>query len=296
MVKFVGCMVVLTALITIARSINAAEMKTVDHVSPVINAQAAAIKTEPLTTMEFVSIAGGCYRMGDAFGDGKEDEKPVHKVCVDAFQMGKYEVTNAQYRTFRPGYGSGMYEGNSLNDHNQPVVNVSWYDAAEFAQWLSGKTGQSFRLPTEAEWEYAARAGTEGLNYWGDNPFDACGFANGADYSALAQWSDWAVHPCDDGFKVTAPVGKLQPNRFGLFDMMGNAAEWVSDVYDSGYYAKSPVNNPRGPSTGFLHVFRGGSWRFGPWGIRSSGRSGVGAGFSVPFVGFRLVNDSKVLN
>lgn len=245
---------------------------------------------DTLTEMEFVTVPSGCFRMGDSYGDGQENEKPVHDVCLETFRMGTYEVTNAQYRRFKPDHVSGAFDSNTLNGDNQPVVNISWSDAVEYARWMSEKSGKVYRLPSEAEWEYAARGGTTFGNYWGDNnPYDACLYANGADYSALAQWPDWAVHPCDDGYKVTAPVGSLLPNAFGLYDMLGNAAEWVQDYYSESYYSNSKKINPQGPASGEYRVFRGGSWRFGPWGVRTSTRSGVTPGFRIFFLGFRLV-------
>ncbi|MBW2050537.1 MAG: formylglycine-generating enzyme family protein, partial [Deltaproteobacteria bacterium] len=116
--------------------------------------------TDPVTGMEFVWVEGGCFEMGSTSGDS--DEKPVHQVCLDGFWMGKYEVTNRQFRLFRPGHDSRDYKGHSLNGENQPAVYVSWEDAKAFAQWLTRKNGEryTFRLPTEAQWEYACRGGT----------------------------------------------------------------------------------------------------------------------------------------
>ena len=225
---------------------------------PAASASSVPSFTDPVTGMEFVPVPGGCFQMGDTYGDGRGDEKPVHEVCLDGFSMGKYEVTNGQYRRFRPGHNSGAYEDNLLNKDSQPVVNVSWHDAREYAEWLSEKSGHVFRLPSDAEWEYAARGGTTGRNYWGDSALEACRYANGADQAAKRQWPEWTVHPCDDGHRVTSPVGSLKPNAFGLYDMMGNAWEWVSDWYGEKYYESSPGNNPPGPVSGLLRANRGG--------------------------------------
>ncbi|MDT8424017.1 MAG: formylglycine-generating enzyme family protein, partial [Desulfuromonadales bacterium] len=132
--------------------------------------------TDPTTGMAFVLVKGGCFQMGSNAGDS--DEKPVHEVCVDDFYMGKYEVTNGQYRRYKGGHNSKTYNGNSLNGDKQPAVNVSWDDAVSYAQWLAGKSGKSVRLPTEAEWEYAARGGTTTVRWWGDSADQACRNAN----------------------------------------------------------------------------------------------------------------------
>lgn len=245
--------------------------------------------TDPTTGMEFMYVPGGCYQMGDTFGDGDSNEKPVHEVCVNSFYMGKFEVTNAQYRKFKPGHNSGDYEGNSLNGDNQPVVNVSWNDAVEYARWLSGQSGRSYRLPTEAEWEYAARGGTTTRNYWGNGKGDACGYANVNDLtSKRVNNFSWEHHNCDDGYAVTAPAGSFRPNGFGLYDMMGNVWEWCSDWYDEKYYHKSPRSNPQGSSSGQYRVVRGGSWGDGPGDVRASFRSGSGPGNWSSDFGFRL--------
>lgn len=248
--------------------------------------------SDPLTGMEFVAVPEGCFRMGDTFGDGQGDEKPVHEVCLDAFSIGKYEVTNAQFRKFRPDHDSGGYGGNPLNDDNQPVASVSWYDAVQYAQWLSAKSGRSYRLPTEAEWEYAARGGTAGRNFWGSESSDACRHANGADLTAQSQWPDWTITACYDGYKVAAPVGRFKPNAFGLYDMMGNAWEWTNDRYDAEYYFKSPTKNPRGPDSGSLRIPRGGGWGNASECVRVSDRNGFAPDFSILFLGFRLVSSA----
>jgi len=170
---------------------------------------------EPVTDMEFARIPKGCFEMGSS--SGHEDEKPVHEVCVDGFWMGKYEVTNRQYKKFKSGHDSKDYDGNSLDGDSQPAVYVSWEDAKAFAKWLTDKSGgrHEFRLPTEAEWEYACRAGTDTARYWGNDPDDACKYANVADQTAKQKW-DWTIHNCDDGHAVTAPVGSFEPNGFKL--------------------------------------------------------------------------------
>jgi len=234
------------------------------------------------TGMEFVLVKGGCYEMGDTFGDGYRDEKPVHEVCVSDFYIGKYEVTVGGFRKFvnDTGFrteaerddGCFVYKvdkwerdrnknwrdpGFSQDDRN-PVVCLSWNDAKALADWLKGKTGKDYRLPTEAEWEYAARS--RGKNYkhsWGSGG----PAGNVADMSFKRQFPNWSIwwEGYDDGYVFTAPVGAFPSNEIGLYDMTGNVWEWVSDWYDEDYYKNSPKNNPQGPGSGNIKVLRGGS-------------------------------------
>jgi len=250
----------------------------------------AAAYIEKNTGMEFVKVPGGCFVMGDTHGDGQGDEKPLHEVCIDSFFVGRFEVTNAQYRKFSPYHNSGRYEGNDLNGDSQPVTGVTWYDAVEYAKWLSKRSGKVFRLPAEAEWEYVARGGTNGRNYWGDSPDIACRCANGADLTARSQWSDWTTTECSDSYKVSAPVGRFQPNVYGVHDIMGNAWEWTNDWYDAEYYFDSPKKNPLGPSSGKLKIPRGGGWMNASECVRVADRNGFLPDFSILFLGFRLVS------
>ena len=262
--------------------------------------------TDPVTDMEFVWIKGGCFQMGQTEIEKRQiiqeaseetykkyymDELPRHQVCVDGFWMGTYEVTNTQYRKWKQDHDSQEYKGHSLNGDTQPVVDVSWEEATEFAQWLTKQPGSryTFRLPTEAEWEYAVRAGTTTARFWGDNPNDACDYANVADQAAKRQWSDWTIHECNDGYAVTALVGQFRPNAFGLYDMIGNVWEWCQDWYDSDYYINSPKENPQGPASGSSRVGRGGGWGFAARDCRSAIRDRVSPGDRDGFLGFRLV-------
>jgi formylglycine-generating enzyme len=233
-----------------------------------IQSQPAVIKTtwtDDKTGIRFTWIDQGDFQMGSKESEegSYSTEYPAHEVQIDGFWMGTYELTNREYRLWRPEHNSGEYYGYSLNDDNQPVVKVSWEDAKAFTEWLTKQHEGKFifRLPTEAEWEYAARAGTTTNRYWGNNPNDACEYANVADKAAKNNNFDWGdIGECNDGYPVSSPVGKFRPNSFGLMDMLGNVWEWCSDWMDYNYYASSPKNNPPGPSAGKYRIFRGGSW------------------------------------
>jgi len=197
-------------------------------------------------------------------------EGPVHEVCVERFAIGKYEVTQGQWIKV-------MFNNLATfkNGDNYPVERVSWSDTQDFLKTLNAKSGKSYRLPTEAEWEYAARGGTGTARYWGENPDDACEYANVHDTTSKTQniWFSWVNFNCNDGYGSTSPVGSFKPNGYGLYDMMGNVMEWCQDWYSPRYYQKSPLNNPTGPEGGTYHVLRGGSWGLGPGSIRSAARN-----------------------
>ena len=225
---------------------------------------ASRIWKEPVTGMEFIWLPGGCFEMGSP-PTGQErdlDEGPVHEVCLDGFWMGKYEVTNAEFRKFRPDHNSKSFDYHYLNRDKQPVVYVGWIDAKTFANWLMKLHGgrYEFRLPTEAEWEYACRAGTKTSRFWGNNPSIACKYANVADRQAQANWPNWTTHDCDDGHAVAAPVGRYRSNGFGLYDMLGNVWEWCEDIYSRNAYRQHARNNPINTAGGSARVYRGGSW------------------------------------
>jgi len=260
---------------------------------------ARTIKTwkEPISGMEFVWIAGGCYLMGSPQAEvGRDpDEGPGHEVCLEGFWMGKTEVTNAQYRTFHKAHNSKEFQSVSLNGDFQPAVYVTWEDAESFAQWLTTKNGgkNKFRLPTEAEWEYACRAGSDASRYWGDDPNKACESENVSDQTAKKLWGWEDVHGCDDGYGATAPAGSFQPNAFGLHDMLGNVWEWILDVYTVDAYGRHEHNNPvyTDQSNGVDRVIRGGNWNSGPRSVRCARR---GSGFPKAMnddLGFRLVRE-----
>ena len=237
--------------------------------------------------------------------------------------MGAYHVTRGQFRQFvvSSGYKTDAETGVEIrkgaevwdsskkepawrencswnaagfeqtDDH--PVVNVSWNDAVEFCKWLSRKEGKAYRLPTEAEWEYACRAGTT-TRYWcGDDPEKLAEVANTADATAKAKLPELAKSAIknSDGYVFTAPVGSFQPNRFGLYDMHGNAWQWCSDRYDPAYYAASGTNDPRGAKAGGSRVFRGGSWLDWACYCRSAMRGKNPPFYRTNTVGFRIVRE-----
>ena len=180
-------------------------------------------------------------------------------------------------------------------EDNHPVSCVTWLDAKAYLEWLSRKTGQRYRLPSEAEWEYAARAGTSTARFWGNDPAQACAYANVADqdFAALAN-NDKEVHACKDGYVYTAPVATFKPNAFGLYDFLGNVEEWVEDCWQDNYANApsdgSPQTRPASGS-GCLYVVRGGSWYDDPSEVRSAYRGHTFAGLAFSYFGFRAVRD-----
>ena len=232
--------------------------------------------------IEFVFVPAGEFMMGSSISaedvarryGGKAgwftDEHPQHKVRITKpFYMAKYETTNGQYRLFKSGHDSRDYKGHSLNGDTQPVVYVSWNDATAFCQWVTGQTRVEVTLPTEAQWEYACRAGTTGIWYWGASESNAGQYANVADRTVKRELTDWTIFDTDDGHAVAASVGKFRPNAFGLHGMLGNVWEWCQDGKRS--YTSSAQVDPRGPDTG-ARVLRGGSWLVPPRHARSAHR------------------------
>ena len=259
------------------------------------------------------------------------DEAPVHKVRITrAFYLGQNEVTVGQFRRFlqASGYqpeseadGSGGYGYNPAydpalstrgdafegrnpkyswrnpgfsQDDDHPVVNVTWNDALAMCKWLSQAEGKTYRLPTEAEWEYAARAGTSTQYYTGDDPQSLLGAANIFDADAAKNWGRWSSYALagHDDFAFTSPVGSFAPNAFGLYDMHGNAWEWTADWHDDHYYANSPAVDPQGPATGNVRVRRGGSWHTWAFYARSSYRNWNAPDTRYTLVGMRLLREA----
>ncbi len=240
--------------------------------------------------MRFVLVPAGTFTMGSPEGEkGRSADEVRHPVILTRpFYVSIHETTNGQYRRFKRDHDSGKLE-ESLNGDTQPVVRVSHTDATEFARWLSGReSGRAYRLPTESEWEYAARAKTTTSRYWGDEEGGFVRHANIADAKAKAKFDffSWAGS-WDDGFVVTAPVGTYLPNGWGLDDMLGNAWEWCADW--KGDYPTGSVTDPTGPSFGTGRVLRGGSWRSNPGFARAAFRPGGDPDGLPGDGGFRLV-------
>ncbi len=253
--------------------------------------QPASISTyiDPETGMEFVYVKGGCYQMGDTFGDGRSNEKE-HEVCVLDYWLGKYEVTQGEWEKVM-GSGSNPSAFGETHRPRYPVENVSWKNAQEFIEKLNKQSGKQYRLPTEAEWEYAAREGGKKVRFGTGK--DTIG-ADEANFDALAKYK--APYSRTGEYRgSTLAVGSFAPNGLGLYDMSGNVWEWCSDRYDSNYYASSPRNNPQGPSSGAgrlvdeERVIRGGGYLDYPEGVRAARRfSRMPPNYSCD-LGFRLV-------
>jgi formylglycine-generating enzyme required for sulfatase activity len=224
---------------------------------------------------DFVQLSGGEFRMGQA--DGRDEERPVHTVRVAPFRLCRFQVTNADYDAFRHATGRNMPACRSRRgfDHPaQPVVAVSWFDAVEYCDWLCVRSHCRFRLPAEAEWEFAARAGLDQALYpWGNAPV-----SERENYAAR-----WREGP--------EPVGTSAPNAFGLYDLCENVHEWCADWYDPRWYASSPVANPQGPPAGTRRASRGGSWRHHIKISRCAARSSIPPEFCYADYGFRVAAD-----
>ena len=229
---------------------------------------------EPTTGMEFVYVPGGCFQMGSPESeDGRYDnEGPVHEVCLKGFWMGKFEVTQAQWQAVmntNPSYFKGA---------NRPIESITWNDAQDFLKKLSGGNA-AFRLPSEAEWEYACRAGTTMPFYFGETIS-----TDQANYDG-----DYTYGNGKKGQyrQQTTDVGSFPPNDFGLYDMHGNVWEWVADTYHDNYNG-APTDGSAWNSGGSVRVLRGGSWGSGPRSVRSAVRSDVGPAYRSDFIGFRV--------
>ena len=213
-----------------------------------------------LSPDDFVALPGGEFLMGQA--DGRDEERPAHRVRVAPFRLCRFQVTRAQYAKFR-----AIDTAAPL----LPVTEVSWFDADAYCRWLGAQWGMSIRLPTEAEWEFAARGGLERKLFpWGDAPpAERAGYAE-----------RWRNGP--------EPVAGSEPNGYGLFDMCENVHEWCSDWFDAGYYAVSPAENPRGPESGTRRASRGGAWRHHIKIARCAARSSIPPEFRYADYGFRI--------
>jgi sulfatase modifying factor 1 len=227
--------------------------------------------------VEMIELKGGCFKMGSE--KGAVSEQPVHEVCLNPFKLDKFEVNQGRFQAFM-GHNPSRFKGAVL-----PAESVTWHEAEEYCR-NSGK-----RLPTEAEWEYAARGGTDTEYYWG-NEFDATQ-SNFCDSKCVM---NIRTENMSDGFPNTAPVGSFSANPFGLHDMAGNVNEWVSDWFEIRYYKNSPKDNPKGPQRsnpserrggGTQKVYRGGAWKSDSNSQRSAWRKGFETDYRLDGTGFR---------
>jgi len=260
---------------------------------------------------ETILIPGGIFQMGS--NDGDSDEKPIHTVTLDSFFIGKYEVTNAQFCQFLNEKGNQSQGGTEwikfdgtwnsekcriIQNGNQfsvasgfdnyPIIFISWDAAVAYCQWLSDKTGKTYRLPTEAEWEFAAGNGTSHTKYsWGDSDPSLSKGGNVADEALKKNFPKWDIFSgYNDGFVFNAPVGSFAANDFGLYDMTGNVWEWCSDWY--GEYNNSNDLNPIGVLNGTKKVIRGGGWLGSPKASRVADRYSDTPNHRGHSMGFRI--------
>ena len=226
----------------------------------------------------FALIPAGEFSMGCE--KGQDEERPVHRAWVDAFEMAVYQVRNRDFAGFMEATGHPQpkhWSDPDFNHPDQPVVAVNWIEAVKYCDWLTHLSGRRYRLPTEAEWERAARGGCEGLLYvWGNEPPH-----EHPEY--LRRW----------GREVNGPiaVGQEAPNAFGLYDIGENVHEWCVDWYDKDYYARAPGRNPQGPESGVRRASRGGSWRHQIKVSRCAARSSIPPTLQYADYGFRVVRD-----
>ncbi len=261
-------------------------------------------------SLKLTYVPAGEFTIGDAAG--LADERPVRKLQVAGFWAGKFEITNEQYTLFDPGHDSFIERSDFLhfsdddrgwrvNAPLQPVCRVTWRQSAEYCRWLSRKTGERFRLPTEAEWEYAARAGSRGPMWWGETDANFGSFANLADWMLkyppgigryVPAWRP-ADENVNDGYRVSAPVGSFDANRFGLHDMIGNVAEWTLSTYRP--YPYNAADGRDDPAPEGRKVVRGGSWYDRPEYARSAFRKAYHPWQGVFDVGFRVIVEGTQL-
>ncbi|MBF0311173.1 MAG: SUMF1/EgtB/PvdO family nonheme iron enzyme [Magnetococcales bacterium] len=234
--------------------------------------------------MAFASIPKGCYQMGSPETElDRGDDEKQHEVCVKGFSLGKYEVTQWEWEQVMHGNPS------SFKSDKKPVEMVSWFEAMDFAKYMSWFGQHRYRLPSEAEWEYAARGGADFSRYWGDGEKEACQYANVLDLDLKAKQGKAAGSwfECSDGHITTAPVGSFKPNGFGLHDTLGNVWEWTCSAYAKEYDG-SEKNCAKAEDIGSYRVNRGGGWGRNPANVRSAFRFDNGPGDRYDALGFRL--------
>lgn len=249
---------------------------------------APPVTTSAQSTLEpkMARIPGGCFQMGSPTSEkDRSDDERQHQVCVESFEMGQYEVTFEEYDQFCAATKREKPRDEGWGRRKQPVINVSWADAMTYAEWLSQQTGKKYRLPTEAEWEYACRGGKEGERYCGGN-----------DVGQMAWYGSSFVQKTADGLgQFSRPVFERPPprhiglkaaNGFGLYDMSGNVWEWTCSVYEKKYGGAEQKCADKNTS-GSMAV-RGGSWDSNPDSVRSANRDWTGPSYRNTNRGFRL--------
>ena len=242
---------------------------------------------------EMVVVSAGSVMVGSPVSEeGRDIFEGTNRVTIESrFAVGVYEVTFAEWDTCVSDGGCGLYrpDDEGWGRGRRPVINVSREDALEYVQWLSRKTGESYRLMTEVEWEYVARAGTTTARYWGESESGQCRHANGADATARTAYAGGILShfaSCSDGHVHSAPVGSFEPNQFGLYDVAGNVAEWTGGCW--GYISAAAGDDTNHPSGGCYPVLRGGAWSSGPNNLRSAKRIRTFAGIRSNDIGFRV--------
>ncbi|PYX59554.1 MAG: hypothetical protein DMG73_08455 [Acidobacteria bacterium] len=224
-----------------------------------------------------VLIPAGWFHMGSEIG--QDNERPLHRVWIDVFLLAACQVTNADYANFLGATSAlppPLWTDTNFNHPEQPVVAVSWFEAVKYCDWLSATSGRNYRLPTEAEWERAARGGLDGKLFpWGNDPPQSL-----PDYAQR-----WQSGP--------EPVARYTPNGYGVYDICDNVHEWCSDWFAAEYYSVSPERNPRGPATGQRRASRGGSWRHHIKVSRCAARSSIPPQFQYADYGFRVACDTE---
>ena len=243
---------------------------------------------------ELVVVPPGSFMMGSPASEaGRSDtEGPRHEVTIGyPLAVGVYEVTFAEWDACVRAGGCAGYrpEDEGWGRGRRPVISVSWEDAQAYVEWMSSETGEEYRLLSEAEWEYVARAGTQMARHWGASSSGQCGYANGYDRTGDQKHDfPWDPISCSDGHADTAPVGSFEPNAFGLYDVLGNVWEWTDDCWNESYAGAPTDGSPWASGDCTRRVLRGGSWHFRPVILRSANRGWLSAGNRYSSLGFRL--------
>jgi len=241
------------------------------------NSASAGVLTDPTIDMELVAVPEGSFRMGNIWEDGGLDEKPVHLVRVAAFHLARFPVTQAQWQAVM-GTNPAASSGAVFVGADKPVVNVSWDDAGEFIKRLNGISGECYRLPSEAEWEYAARSGGKDQKWAGT--------------SEEKLLTDYAWYSANSNGRLQ-PVGQKEPNGLGLYDLSGNIWEWCQDLWHPNYEGAPPDSSPwlndiSGSGAGRRRVLRGGSWNFNALNARTTYRDWNNSDYRFFVIGLRL--------